>query len=147
MKPRTRNLVGAAAVMMAIALCAPSAHAQQKATVRAGYLTCHVAGGWGFVFGSSRTVKCAYARDKDYTEHYTGSITNVELQFPSVKSTDQDVGARADSERNARRSGPIMTGQRAFAEISGWRDHRLQYDGRREIADIGVELGQRTGGL
>lgn len=62
-------------------------------------------------------------------------------------TTDQDVGARADSERKARRSGPIMTGQRVFAEISGWRDHRPQYDGRREIADIGVELGQRTGGL
>jgi hypothetical protein len=76
MKLRTRNLLSAAAMMMAIALCAPSAHAQEhKITVRAGYLTCHVASGWGFIFGSSRTVKCAYTRDKDYTEYYTGSIT------------------------------------------------------------------------
>ena len=43
MKARMRNLLGAAAVLMAIALCAPSAHAEgSKATVRAGYLTCHV---------------------------------------------------------------------------------------------------------
>jgi hypothetical protein len=44
-------------------------------TVRAGYLTCHVASGWGFIFGSSRDVKCAYALQPGYTEYYTGSIT------------------------------------------------------------------------
>ena len=75
MKVRIRNLVSAALIMAAIVLCVPSAHAQDKATVRAGYLTCHVASGWGFVFGSSRDVKCAYARDKNYTQYYTGSIT------------------------------------------------------------------------
>jgi hypothetical protein len=75
MKVRIRNLVSTALMMAAIVLCVPSAHAQDKATVRAGYLTCHVASGWGFVFGSSRDVKCAYARDKTYTEYYTGSIT------------------------------------------------------------------------
>jgi hypothetical protein len=44
-------------------------------TVRAGYLTCHVASGWGFIFGSSRSVKCAYALQPGYTEYYTGSIS------------------------------------------------------------------------
>jgi len=47
----------------------------QKVTVRAGYLTCHVDSGWGFIFGSSRKVKCAYAMQPDYTEYYTGSIS------------------------------------------------------------------------
>ncbi|HVB79288.1 MAG TPA: DUF992 domain-containing protein [Candidatus Binataceae bacterium] len=77
MKSRTGNLLGAVALMMAIALCPPSVHAEEhpKATVRVGYLTCHVASGWGFIFGSSRMVKCDYARNKDYTEYYTGSIT------------------------------------------------------------------------
>jgi hypothetical protein len=76
MKLRTRNLLSVPMMVIAIALCTPSAHAEEhKMTVRAGYLTCHVASGWGFVFGSSRTVKCAYTRDKDYTEYYTGSIT------------------------------------------------------------------------
>ena len=45
------------------------------ATVRAGYLTCHVASGWGFIFGSSRKLECAYALQPGYTEYYTGSIT------------------------------------------------------------------------
>jgi hypothetical protein len=77
MKSRTANLLGAAVLMMAMALCAPSAHAEEhsKATVRAGYLTCHVASGWGLIFGSSREIKCTYTRDKNYTEYYTGSIT------------------------------------------------------------------------
>jgi hypothetical protein len=76
MNSGTRNLLSAATAMMAIALCTLPAHAEEKKmTVRAGYLTCHVASGWGFVFGSSRTVKCAYTRDKNYTEYYTGSIT------------------------------------------------------------------------
>jgi hypothetical protein len=44
-------------------------------TVRAGYLTCHVSSGWGFIFGSSRSVKCAYALQPGYTEYYTGSIS------------------------------------------------------------------------
>jgi hypothetical protein len=53
----------------------PNAHAEQQATVRAGYLTCHVSSGWGFIFGSSRSMKCAYAMQHGYTEYYTGSIT------------------------------------------------------------------------
>src|ERR1700730_4000226 len=78
MKSRTHDLCIAVAVMMAIALFAPLVHAQEekpKATVRAGYLTCHVDSGWGFILRSSRKVKGAYTRDKNYTEYYTGSIT------------------------------------------------------------------------
>ncbi|MHB8382840.1 MAG: DUF992 domain-containing protein [Candidatus Binataceae bacterium] len=47
----------------------------KKITVRTGYLTCHVDSGWGFIFGSSRNVKCAYAMQPGYTEYYTGSIS------------------------------------------------------------------------
>jgi hypothetical protein len=45
------------------------------AAVRAGYLTCHVDAGWGFIFGSSRKLDCAYALQPGYTEYYLGSIT------------------------------------------------------------------------
>ncbi|HYL57427.1 MAG TPA: DUF992 domain-containing protein [Candidatus Acidoferrales bacterium] len=68
---------------LAFAAFAPAAFAQEGAaapsgggsTVRAGYITCHVDSGWGFIFGSSRKVKCAYAMQPGYTEYYTGSIT------------------------------------------------------------------------
>jgi hypothetical protein len=52
-----------------------NASADQKMTVRAGYLTCHVASGWGFIFGSSRKMHCAYAMQTGYTEYYDGSVT------------------------------------------------------------------------
>src|SRR5262249_47855561 len=47
----------------------------QSAAVRAGYLTCHVSSGWGFIFGSSRDMHCSYAMQPGYTEFYTGSIS------------------------------------------------------------------------
>jgi hypothetical protein len=52
-----------------------SSSSGNQMTVRAGYLTCHVSSGWGFIFGSSRDVKCAYALQPGYTEYYSGSIT------------------------------------------------------------------------
>jgi hypothetical protein len=52
----------------------PAALAQSKAGVKAGFLTCDVASGYGFVFGSSRDLKCVYAPVKGKEEHYTGTI-------------------------------------------------------------------------
>ena len=43
----------------ALAFQAP-AHAAD-ASVKAGLLTCQVASGWGFVFGSSRDLHCFYS--------------------------------------------------------------------------------------
>jgi hypothetical protein len=48
------------------------AHAQGG--VQVGTLTCNVAGGWGFVFGSSKAVRCTFARAGGRPEHYAGSI-------------------------------------------------------------------------
>jgi hypothetical protein len=78
-------MIIALGLAVALAASAPSARAQGAppppaassggAAVRAGYLTCHVAAGWGFIFGSSRRLQCAYALQPGYTEYYTGSIT------------------------------------------------------------------------
>jgi len=87
MNSRVRGMVVAFGMAVALAALAPSsaraqagapAPAPEKgggATVRAGYLTCHVEAGWGFIFGSSRKLKCAYALQPGYTEYYTGSVT------------------------------------------------------------------------
>ncbi|HUY27845.1 MAG TPA: DUF992 domain-containing protein [Candidatus Binataceae bacterium] len=87
MKSIIRNLAFAAAIVLAVASIGSSALAQDasgsaapktdtsKMTVRTGYLTCHVDSGWGFIFGSSRKIKCAYALQPGYTEYYTGSIS------------------------------------------------------------------------
>jgi Protein of unknown function (DUF992) len=85
MNSKARGMVIALGLAVVLAAGAPSARAQGAApapapassggAVRAGYLTCHVAAGWGFIFGSSRKLQCAYAMTPGYTEYYTGSIT------------------------------------------------------------------------
>lgn len=53
-----------AAVATAGLVAAASAHAQApaKGGINAGTLTCNVAGGMGFVFGSSKSLDCIFAR-------------------------------------------------------------------------------------
>jgi hypothetical protein len=84
MKAMIKTMTLLAAITLAVASTGSPAFAQdangaksdtKSMTVRTGYLTCHVAAGWGFIFGSSRDIKCAYALQPGYTEYYTGSIS------------------------------------------------------------------------
>jgi Protein of unknown function (DUF992) len=43
--------------------------------VKVGTLTCHVASGWGFVFGSSKDMRCNYSPSGGPGEHYVGTIS------------------------------------------------------------------------
>ena len=61
----------AAAVGIATALAPP---ASAQGGVKVGNLTCNVASGWGFVFGSSRALNCTFAGLGRY-EYYVGSIS------------------------------------------------------------------------
>jgi hypothetical protein len=45
------------------------------AGVKVGVLTCNVANGWGFVFGSSRSLHCNYSPRPGYEEHYVGAVS------------------------------------------------------------------------
>jgi hypothetical protein len=64
------NLLAAAAAAGALAL-AGSASADG---VKIGTLSCHEAGGWGFIFGSSRAVHCTYSGN-GHMERYNGDIS------------------------------------------------------------------------
>lgn len=80
-KSMSNSLVVAAA--FAVALCvAPRAFAQgeagtasDKGEIKTGYLSCHVAAGWGIIFGSSRDLDCTYTPSTGGPERYKGSIT------------------------------------------------------------------------
>jgi hypothetical protein len=65
--------IGSLMALAAIATAAPADMAK-AADVKAGVLSCDVASGWGFIFGSSKDLKCTYS-NSGATEHYTGSIT------------------------------------------------------------------------
>jgi hypothetical protein len=67
-----RKLVVALAWTISMLVLGAPAYAQGG--VRVGTLTCSVAGGWGFVFGSSKAVRCTLAPGGGRPEHYAGSI-------------------------------------------------------------------------
>jgi Protein of unknown function (DUF992) len=57
------------------AVLAHGAPAQAQGGVRVGTLTCNVAGGWGFVFGSSKALRCVLTPGPGgHPEHYYGRI-------------------------------------------------------------------------
>ncbi len=75
---RKRHL-GQAIASLALAVVLGTAvpvHAQSsKAGVKAGILRCNVASGFGFVFGSSKDLKCVFSPDNGKnSQRYTGKI-------------------------------------------------------------------------
>lgn len=67
-----RLLLGAAA---AIATLATASAQAAPAGIKVGTLTCNVAGGMGFVFGSTKDLACTYEPTKAAVEHYAGSVS------------------------------------------------------------------------
>src|SRR5206468_4295092 len=65
-------LTAGAALLAGAALCATPAAAGGG---KVGTLTCHVASGWGFIFGSSKDLRCNFHPDRMAGEHYVGSIS------------------------------------------------------------------------
>jgi hypothetical protein len=69
----TNRLMMAASVLGAMALSIPAQAAPHGVNV--GTLTCNVASGWGFVFGSSKDLHCTFRQNDRHVEHYTGEIS------------------------------------------------------------------------
>jgi hypothetical protein len=66
-----KSLLTVAAAGLALSAFVP---AQAAVGVRAGVLTCNVAGGAGFVFGSDHAVSCTFSGSGGRIEHYSGAI-------------------------------------------------------------------------
>lgn len=62
--------LGAALLASAAVAAAPA----EAAGVKVGTLTCQVASGWGFIFGSSKDLRCNFHGGRR-SEHYIGSIS------------------------------------------------------------------------
>jgi hypothetical protein len=54
--------------------------------VQVGTLSCHVASGFGFIFGSSRTLECAFSPTSGPPEHYTGTINTFGVDIGYMRS-------------------------------------------------------------
>jgi hypothetical protein len=71
MKSHFRVMLTAAAAIVALSGAAQAA----PAGIKVGTLTCDVAAGAGFVFGSTKDLTCSYAPSNARVERYTGSIS------------------------------------------------------------------------
>jgi hypothetical protein len=74
-----------AALILGTLAAAPPARADL--TAKAGTLTCHVDRGFGFVFGSSRSVACTFTSAIDGgVQHYTGDISKFGVDIGYLQS-------------------------------------------------------------
>jgi hypothetical protein len=71
----------AASALSAMLLGAPAAFAQKNEGVRVGVLTCQVEGGAGFVFGSSKELRCHFKSSDGRDERYVGAINKFGLDI------------------------------------------------------------------
>jgi len=71
--------VAMSAIVSLVAVGAAAAQAPQAPP--GGQLVCHVAGGMGFIVGSSRAVDCKFTPTDGYPELYTGRINKIGLDL------------------------------------------------------------------
>jgi hypothetical protein len=83
---RKLSLAAAAAVVAVGALAWSAPAPAQQSGVKVGVLTCNVSSGWGFVFGSSRDLRCNYAPTSGQPEHYTGRVKKFGVDIGYVTS-------------------------------------------------------------
>ena len=112
--------IAAAAAALTLGLAAVPASA---AGVKVGVLTCHVSSGWGFVFGSSKDLRCTFHGNGRHYERYSGSISKFGV----------DIGYT--------QGGVLVWG--VFAPTSDMRKGALEgdYVGASAQANIGVGVG------
>jgi len=108
-----------AALSGSLALGAP---AQAQPGVVIGTLTCNVASGFGFVFGSSRAINCTFAGPGGRYEHYVG--------------TSQNLALISASPRAASWCGPCCPNRRSGTGRACWH-----YVGGTASATVGVGVG------
>ena len=74
MAKKLRLTIGAVAIAAGAWLAAIPAEA---AGVKVGILTRNVDGGWGYILGSSKEIRCNYVPNDGYGEHYLGTFSKI----------------------------------------------------------------------
>lgn len=130
MQKNFRLMIGAAALAIGAVALAGTADAAPHG-IKVGTLTCNVASGWGFVFGSSKDLHCTFRPSARASEHYVGSVSKFGV----------DIGYT---------EGGVLVWA-VFAPSSDVRAGALQgdYAGATASATVGVGLGANVliGGL
>ena len=130
---RYREMVTGVALCAVASMIGPTAMAEEGG-VKAGFLTCHVSSGWGFVFGSSRSINCEYSNGSDKGDHYTGSITKFGVDIGYLSSAvivwtvvaptgDVSAGSLAGNYAGATGSAAVGVGVGANTLVGGSGNH------------------------
>ena len=87
-RKRHLGLAIAALALAGVLGTGASVHAESpKAGVKAGILECHVASGFGFIFGSSKDLNCLYSPDNHKnSQRYTGKIQKFGVDIGYTRS-------------------------------------------------------------
>jgi hypothetical protein len=103
----------------------------EAAGVKAGMLTCDVASGWGFIFGSSKDLHCSFSpQSSRFGEHYVGTIRKfgVDIGYTSggviawavfAPSSDLKHGALSGNYAGATASATAIVGAGANVLVGG----------------------------
>ncbi len=124
-----RSVLRAAGAATLLVGLATSAYSQSRTGANVGSLTCNVAGGVGFVFGSSRELSCLFTRTDGVAERYTGSIQKYGVDIGFTKEAQMvwlvfapgniSRGALAGSYAGATASATVGVGAGANVLIGG----------------------------
>jgi hypothetical protein len=81
-----KQLLICAALCAGLGVASQANAASSQGSAVLGNLSCQVASGWGFVFGSSRAVNCTFEGVGGRAERYTGKITKygVDIGYKSA---------------------------------------------------------------
>ena len=79
---KTLAIIAAAGLSLA---AAGGVMAQSKPGVNIGSLTCNVAGGVGFIFGSSKEMSCLFTKANGRTERYLGTVNKYGVDIGFTK--------------------------------------------------------------
>jgi hypothetical protein len=120
----------AATLTAALGATLPLAAAHAQAGVAVGTLTCNVASGFGFVFGSSRAMNCTFAGPGPRYEHYVGNISKfgVDIGYTQggilvwtvlAPTANLSLGALAGSYAGGTASATVGVGVGANALVGG----------------------------
>ncbi len=130
MKSLTKIHLAAAVASLSLASAALAAPAD-AAGVKVGVLNCDVAGGWGFVLGSSKELHCTFSPVSGEIEHYTGAVSKFGVDVGYTRggviiwevvapNADSGRGALQGSYAGVTASGSIGVGAGAHVLVGGF---------------------------
>ena len=119
-------MIGTAAIA-ALTFAAPASAAESKSGVKVGTLVCNVSSGWGFVFGSSKELRCNYRPNSGQVDRYVGDISKfgVDIGYTSAGVIIWQVIAPTSDIRAGALEGEYIGGTAGATVVGGVAAHAL----------------------